>query len=164
LSIGEKIRWLFVGGGVVRLNRKASDAFNNEKFEEALRLLLRAERKYPLYEVTYHNLGNVFLALHKDVDAEKAFRKAFKLKPTFVEAMNDLAAMLVKKGRRDEAEAILRKAIEINPKYPYARVNLGRLLIDKGSFTEAETEWKTALESKDLDATTKKSIEEQLAL
>jgi Flp pilus assembly protein TadD len=164
LPIGRSIKWLFIGGGIVRLNRQASNAFNQGNNEDALKLLIKAERQYAFYEVTYHNLGNVFQALHRDDDAEKAFRRAIELKPTFVEAMNDLAALLVKKGDREEAEAILRKAIAIKPSYPYAHINLGRILIDKGSFSEAETEFKRALSSRDLDDKTKQDLEEEMAL
>jgi Flp pilus assembly protein TadD len=155
---------LFIGGGIVRLNRQASNAFNEGRNEDALKLLISAERKYEFYEVTYHNLGNVYQAIHRDDDAERAFRRAIELKPTFVEAMNDLAALLVKKGNKEEAEAILRKAIAIKPSYPYAHINLGRILIGKGSFTEAENEFKRALESRDLDDRTKKELENEMAL
>lgn len=164
MPIGRGIKWLLVGGGVVRLNRQANAAFSREEYQEALRLLLRAERRFTWYEVTWHNLGNVFVAIHKDEDAEKALRRAIELKPTFVEAMNDLAALLVRQGKKEEAEAILRKAIEMNPKYPYAHVNLGRLLINKGSFSEAELEFNKALESRDLDDKTRADLEEELAL
>jgi len=164
MPIGRSIKWLFIGGGIVRLNRQANEAFNDGRNEEALKLLLTAERRYVFYEVTYHNLGNVFQALHRDDDAEKAFRRAIQLKPKFVEAMNDLATLLVKKGDREEAEKVLRKAIEFEPDYPYAHINLGRILIDKGSFSEAETEFKRALDSKDLDDKTKKDLEDEMAL
>ena len=164
MPIGRNLKWLFIGGAIVRLNRQAKAAFSREEYLEALRLLLKAERRFSWYEVTWHNLGNVFVAMHKDEDAEKALRRAIELKPGFVEAMNDLAALLVRKGRKEEAEAILRKAIETNPKYPYAHVNLGRILINKGGFTEAEVEFKKALESKDLDENTRAALEEELAL
>ena len=164
MPIGRSIKWLFIGGGIVRLNRQANNAFNKGRNEDALKLLITAARKYEFYEVTYHNLGNVYQAIHKDDDAEKAFRRAIELKPNFVEAMNDLAALLVKKGYKEEAEAILRKAIEKKPGYPYAHINLGRILIDKGSFSEAENEFKRALDCKGLDDKTKKDLEEEMAL
>lgn len=164
MPIGRSIKWLFIGGGIVKLNRQANEAFSEGKNEEALERLLRATQKYEFYEVTFHNLGNVFQALHREDDAEKAFKRAIELKPNFVEAMNDLAALLVKRGKRDEAEKVLRRAIELNHDYPYAHINLGRILIDKGSFTEAETEFKLALESKDLDDKTKKELEDEMAL
>lgn len=161
---GSKVKWLLVGGKVVRLNRKANKAFNMGDGETALKLLVRAEKAYPFYEVTYHNLGNVYIAYDKLDEAEQAFRKAIDLKPTFVEAMNDLAALLVRRGRKEEAEKILIQAIEIDPKYPYAHVNLGQLLMSKGSFTDAEKEFKKALGSRDLDERTREQLMEQMAL
>lgn len=162
--MGRKIKWLFKGGKIVRLNRKANNAFAVGDSEMALKLLIKAEKDYPYYEITYHNLGNVYLAYEKIDEAEKAFRKAIELKPTFVEAMNDLASLLVRRGVKEEAETLLRQAIEADPGYPYAHVNLGQLLMSKGSFTEAEGHFKKALGSKKLDERTRKHLEDQMAL
>ena len=130
-----------------------------------MKLLLRAVKAYPHYEVTYHNLGNVYLALDKVQEAEDVFRKAIEIKPTYVEAMNDLASLLVvHRGRKDEAEKLYRRAIEINPKYAYSHVNLGNLLMGNGQFTEAEIEFKTALGSKGLDPATRKYLEDTMAI
>ena len=163
MSIGRKIKWLFVGGKVVRLNRRANEAFLDGDNETALKLLLRAVKKYPYFEVTFHNLGNVYLAIGKYKDAENTFRKAIEIRSDFAEAMNDLASLLARQGKEREAEELLRKAIDANPDYPYARVNLGQLLINRGQFGEAEMEFKMALESKDLDEKTRKRLEDQMA-
>jgi tetratricopeptide (TPR) repeat protein len=165
LGVGKKMKWLVKGGKVVRLNKRATAAFEVGDTKEALKLLLRAVKAYPHYEVTYHNLGNVYLALDKVQEAEDVFRKAIELKPTFVEALNDLASLLVvRRGRKDEAEKLYRRAIEVNPKYPYSHVNLGNLLMGKGQFTEAEIEFKKALESKGLDPETRKYLEDTMAI
>jgi protein O-GlcNAc transferase len=164
LSFGKKVKWLFKGGKVVRLNKKAQSAFEQGDTAEALKLLLRAIKAYPHYEVSYHNLGNIYMALDRMAEAEDVFRKAIEIKPDFAEALNDLASLLVRRGKKEEAERLLRRAVQANPKYPYAHVNLGNILMNNGQFTEAEMEFKKALASKALDDETRRYLKDQMAL
>jgi tetratricopeptide (TPR) repeat protein len=164
LPIGRKIKWLFVGGKIVRLNRKANRAFNEGRYEEAFKLLFKAIDSFPDYAISHHNLGNLYMARGNLTKAEESFKKAVGIKPNFVEAWNDLGSTVYKLGRAIQAEKLFKKAIEIDPQYGYAHYNLGQLYMSNGQFSEAEEHFKRALESKKVDENTKRLIREQMVL
>lgn len=164
LTLGQKLKWMFVAGGVVRLNEAAVDLFNKGEKQEALKKLMIAYKRYPFHAPTNHNLGNVYGDMGLLDDAEKHFKKAIELKPDFVEAFNDFGTFLHKQNRVTEAISAFRKAIEARPDYPYSHVNLATVLMSRGSFLEAENELKAALDCKGLDEVTRKKIEDQLTI
>ncbi len=91
----------------------------------------------PNYAYLYINLGDLYLEqLHRQDDAEKAFRKAAELGDPL--AYNWLGALYWKRGDLRLAESNFRKAIEVVPNSVAARINLAQLLYDQNRKDDAE--------------------------
>ena len=91
------------------------------------------------------------IASHKEgkiEEAEKSYKKAIELKPSFPEANYNLGNTLKNLGRLDEAEKSYKKAIELKPSFPEAYYNLGNTLKNLGRLDEAEKSYKKAIELK----------------
>ena len=59
-------------------------------------------------------------------EAEKYFRQALELNPNYIEALNNLGAVLTQLERYEEADSILRRAIELDSTYAIGYFNLGK--------------------------------------
>ncbi|MFQ5662741.1 MAG: tetratricopeptide repeat protein [Terriglobia bacterium] len=145
--------------------------YDQGNFDGAIAAYKKAIKLKPDFPEAHNNLGNALvekfdefirgladqsqLAAYRDVvladkdllgDAIAAYQKAIKLKSNFPEALNNLAAALVRTGRLDEAIATYRKALELTPDDPEALNNLGNALARKGQFDEAIERYRKALE------------------
>jgi len=78
-------------------------------------------------------------------EAEKEFRSATALNPTFAEAKNNLGTLYGRRGNNHRAIELLREAVQNNPQFAPAHANLGLALAAGGIFTEAERELEEAL-------------------
>jgi len=96
----------------------------------------------------YYNLGLVCLAEHKPKEALSYFRKALKIKPDYVQAMNNAACILVDLGQIDEAIVQFRNILEIRPGDIDARNNYGKVLYRQGKYSEAVEQWRFAIQLK----------------
>ncbi|PYV39525.1 MAG: peptidase S1, partial [Acidobacteria bacterium] len=81
-------------------------------------------------------------------EAIAQYRQALQLKPTFVEAHNNLGLALASQGRLDEAIAQYRQALQLNPRYVEAYDNLGTGLASAGKLDEAISQFRQALQLK----------------
>jgi tetratricopeptide (TPR) repeat protein len=72
--------------------------------------------------------------------------EVIRIKPNYIEAINNLGIALHKAGRINEAISCYKKALEINPRYASANANLGFALADKGEFAEAVSLYNKALQ------------------
>ena len=61
-------------------------------------------------------------------DAERAYKKALKINPNFVEALNNLGNVFVDKGRLTQASDAFRKALKFLPDNPMLLNNLGNAM------------------------------------
>ena len=91
------------------------------------------------------NLGNLFRADARKVEAEAAFRAATKADPGFAEAWYNLSDVLDEQGRSNEAVACLRRALQVSPEYGDALFNLALLLQRDGEYAEAAQYWRKYL-------------------
>jgi tetratricopeptide (TPR) repeat protein len=97
----------------------------------------------PNYAYLYRNLGSLYLEqLHRQDDAEKAFKKAAELGDT--EAYDWLGILYQKRGDLRLAESNFRKVIELQPNTVAARINLAQLLYDANRKDDAEQMLRTA--------------------
>jgi tetratricopeptide (TPR) repeat protein len=90
--------------------------------------------------IKLYNEGRQLEQQAKLAAAERAYRKAIKINPDFVEALNNLGNVLVDRERYKEAAGAYRKALKILPDYPMLLNNLGNTLQLQGE-NEASIEW-----------------------
>ncbi len=99
--------------------------FVHNKLNEALELLLLAQKKNPLSAEVHNNLGSVYDELGKTVQAVDSFKAALKLRPDYFEANTNLGVTYERAKKFSEAELVLNKALTANRNYVPAWFNLG---------------------------------------
>jgi len=90
--------------------------------------------------IKYYEQGRVFQQKSKMVEADRAYRKAIKIKPDFVEAHTSLGNVLLDFGRTKEAFNSFRKALRHLPDHPLLLNNLGNALHMQGK-NEKAVDW-----------------------
>ena len=88
---------------------------------------------------------------HRDCDFDKAeslYREVLHREPRDAIALNDLAVLLVQRGRREPAEELIRQAITVKPDYADAHANLGSILNLKGEVDAAIAAFEQAVVAK----------------
>jgi Flp pilus assembly protein TadD len=112
-------------------------------FPSAAAALQQSATERPDDPIGHHLLGTVLLKLNHAEDAEREFREAVRLDPSFTEARVSLAQSLARSGRRDEA---MREQFEIQ-KMNDARAAKGRslILLDRAAAHEKKREWPQAI-------------------
>jgi Tfp pilus assembly protein PilF len=94
---------------------------------------IRLEDK-PESPETHSNYGAYLLDKKNDVDgAERAFRKALAIDPACVNAIGNLANVLLRRGRDAEADDLYRQALDIAPGQENATYNYVTFLLRKRS-------------------------------
>ncbi len=84
----------------------------------------------------YYNYGVLLVQEDKLDEAEKAFRQALEVRPSYADAHNNLGNLLEREGKSSEAIAEYRKAIESKPDSRQAHFNLGRILVNQKQYQE----------------------------
>jgi tetratricopeptide (TPR) repeat protein len=97
-----------------------------------------------------HNIVDLFnlaVQYHQGSDlarAEPLYRQILQSDPNHVSVLNNLAALLLKRGQLDEAIACLRLALRVQPDYAMGHINLGNALKDRGQWSEAVQSYRQA--------------------
>ena len=95
---------------------------------------------YSRKAVKSYEEGRVLQQNGKLSGAERAYRKAIKVNPDFVEAHHDLGNVLLDRGRPQEAYITFKKALKLRPGNPMLLTNLGNALQLQGEIEKA-IEW-----------------------
>jgi tetratricopeptide (TPR) repeat protein len=95
-----------------------------------------------------NNLGNLFLARRKPVEAETFFREALQFSPNHAEALNNIAIALATQGKLAEAIPYFEQAVQLKPDYAEAHYNLGTALANQRKWAEAIQHYEQALQLK----------------
>ncbi len=95
--------------------------------QDALNALEGALKNAPGNPDLLHMRGTAHMALYQIPAAEKDFRQVLQAKPDHVDAMNELAALLMTEDRNDEARQLLRRVLELRPGDEMATANLKSL-------------------------------------
>jgi len=90
--------------------------------------------------IKLYDEGRKFQQQAKHSAAERAYRKALKINPDFVEALNNLGNVLVDQDRLKEAAEAYRKALKLLPDHAMLLNNLGNALQLQGE-NELAIEW-----------------------
>lgn len=117
------------------LFKKAQEAVEKKKYDQAATLLVRIVENDKLDFQVWTLLGTVHLVREKSADAEKAYRNALEVKPTFALALLNLGRLLATQKRFEEAIELLTRARESQPQSAEANLLLGEayLQLRKGS-------------------------------
>jgi predicted O-linked N-acetylglucosamine transferase (SPINDLY family) len=111
-----------------------------EQWEEALATLAPVVRKAPGNAVAWRLSGDALTGLKRPVEAMEHYRRALALKPDFVDARFNLAALLADAGRFEEALPLFRSVIAAAPEDWEARLQLSDALLrmnrSKDAFSE----------------------------
>lgn len=102
-------------------------------FDDALKAWPRLEAKQPKNPLTYDIQGQIFAGKRDIPSARAAFEKAVSLQPTYLAAVNRLAALDVAEGKPDAARKRFEDAAKADPKNPRPLLSLGQLMMGTGA-------------------------------
>ena len=111
--------------------------FREGQFLESLKLNRDLIQKYNQEPFLYNFKGMIEIKLNEFDSSIQSFNKALKLKPDYVEALNNLSTSYINKGLFNEAISVLKQAISLRNNYSNAYNNLGSALNDLGQYEEA---------------------------
>jgi len=162
-----KVPESIVNSTLTRENRQAIDAYGkalNERakgrFDAAAKLLETAVKLVPEYPDAHIELGEVYLELHRRVDAERELRIAHELSPENLRALLDLGRIYLEEAEVQiangasqtsirpliaRAHDLLSEAAIRNPNSALAGYLLGSAHFRSSSYDSAESELKRAL-------------------
>ncbi len=87
--------------------------------------------------IKYFDEGRVLQQKGKLANAERAYKRAIKINPDFVEAYNNLGNVLLDRGQPKEAFNSFRKANKLLPNNPNLLLSLGNTLHSQGEIEKA---------------------------
>lgn len=119
--------------------------FNNGKLTEAIDALQKAANDDPKDAFIQFWLGKVALAKGDTGLAEKSFRQAVQLKPTSLEAQEELARIATLKGDMNLLADVAEKTIASAPHFPGGYVWRATVELAHNAPDKAETDLKTAM-------------------
>lgn len=122
--------------------------FKREKYDEALVLISRSEKKYPKSPELWQLKALLLQSKNKREEAAHAFQKVVELQPERASNYTNLGLALEKLEKLDEAIIHYKKAIKIDPNFATGHYNLGCVLSAKNDFAAAIGCFKSALSLK----------------
>jgi tetratricopeptide (TPR) repeat protein len=137
----------------VKLFNHGQEAHVKKQYEQALELYEEALQLRPDFPEAEFQKAAALVALKRLPEAEKSYRRAMELRPTWPLPPATLGLLLVHTpGREREAEPLLRRALELDPKTLTATVALAELRARAGDAAESVSLWRRATELKTDDA------------
>ncbi len=111
--------------------------FSSQEWDDAINEYTRAIAIDPKFSPPYNQLGYALRYLHRDAEAEAAFKTYTELLPDEPNPYDSHAEMLLYLGRYREAIDEYQKALDLNPNFPSAYVGIGHAYIFLGEPDEA---------------------------
>lgn len=109
----------------------------------------------------YHNhLGLIYMTMHDYKNAEKSFKRSYKIDKSYTDALNNLGVLYLKKGKLKEAKELFLKVVE-DTIYPWPQnpqINLGIVARTEKKYEMAEKYFTTALRLKKNSCTARKEM------
>lgn len=137
----------------VKLFNQGQDAHAKKEYERAVEFYDEALKLRPEFAEAEFQKAAALAALKRPAEAEKSYRRAMALKPSWPLPAAALGLLLVEApGREREAEPLLRRALELDPKNLTATVALAELRARAGDAAESASLWRRATELKADDA------------
>jgi tetratricopeptide (TPR) repeat protein len=91
----------------------------------------------PRTAIKHYEQGIILHEKGKLANAERAYKKAIKINPNFVEALSNLGNVLLDQGRLKEASNAFLKALKLLPDHPMLLNNVGNVLQLQGENEKA---------------------------
>jgi tetratricopeptide (TPR) repeat protein len=101
---------------------------------------------------TYEQLGELYLRLNRDDDAEKALRQALRLNPKMPASLFGMAKINMRRDKYQQALNEIDVAEQLAPDSQNVHYVRGRILLKVGRREEAEKELLIAKNMRDADA------------
>ena len=137
----------------VKLFNRGQEAHAKKEYERALELYEEALQLRPNFPEAEFQKAGALVALKRLPEAEKSYRRAMELRPTWPLPPASLGLLLVRTpGREREAEPLLRRALDLDAKNLTATVALAELRTRAGDAAESVSLWHRAAELKPDDA------------
>jgi len=96
------------------------------RYSSALEHLKKAAQLDPVFPETHLLLGNTYFRMNDNRLAVQHYSEALKRKASYVDALANRGAALVRLGHFQEAIVDFKKALTINPNHQTAKINLKR--------------------------------------
>ncbi|AXC12974.1 TPR repeat [Acidisarcina polymorpha] len=118
-----------VAGEIDAASKAALDLRSQNRMEDALSYLLRANRMIPNEPSLLFDIGILENQMHLNKDADEALHKSFLLKPQDPMTLYAIARVKMDLGLYPDAEAAMRSYLEKRPGDASAHYGLGRILL-----------------------------------
>jgi Tfp pilus assembly protein PilF len=118
--------------------RTASQAMQAGALETALQAASEACHRAPLLAAAHYLYGQVWLALARSQEAERAFAQALQLDPAWADAWINYGVARYREGHIEDAKAAMRQALIRAPGHPAASANLAAFMRITGESEDAE--------------------------
>ncbi len=105
-------------------------AYQSGNCAAAIKLVQKSITVEPGNALALIDLGNAYLSVGRQLDAEEAFRSAIKLDENIAAAWCNLGSALKARGRFEEAEEAYNKALALDSDFVDALANLGGVLVE----------------------------------
>ena len=137
----------------VKLFNRGQEAHAKKDYERALELYEEALQLRPDFAEAEFQKAAALVALKRQPEAEKAYRRASELRPVWALPPAALGLMLARaEGREREAEPLLRRALELDPKNLTATVALAEMRARAGDAAGSAALWRQSTALKPDDA------------
>lgn len=107
------------------LFRKAKDASDRKRYDEAVSLLLKIVESDPMDSPAWLELGTLYFIQKDFPNAEQAYLKSLATHPNYLLALISLGRLRITVKNFDGAIPVLSKAVRVEPRSPQANYFLG---------------------------------------
>jgi len=133
----------------VSIDNKFSEAHNNlgvlyldeKRYKDAIEAFEKAVANifYTTPELAYNNMGYAYQMLGDYVSAERNFKEAISLNPSFSLAYTNLATLYLSQKRYKEAEGVLLKYLSVFENHIESNYLLAKLYVEIGEVKKANS-------------------------
>jgi len=92
---------------------------------------------YQTPEKAYHNMGNLYVILGENRQAQSCYLKAIKINPGYFPSHYELSRLYLQMHQLDQAANESEKARQINPDHPGVWLQIGKIELAKGDHERA---------------------------